>query len=74
MIMSFKNKLFAKIPSKYISYKVKDKAKASEITKGYKAIRKNKLFDDDFYLKNRYRQQCLPFHEEQIGYSSYHQY
>ncbi len=51
MIMSFKNKLFAKIPSKYISYKVKDKAKASEITKGYKAIRKNKLFDDDFYLK-----------------------
>lgn len=51
MNMSFKNKLFAKFPSKYISYKVKDKAKALEITKGYKAIRKNNLFDDEFYLK-----------------------
>ena len=51
--MSFKNKLFAKIPSRYISHKVKDKTKASEIKKGYKAIRKNKLFDDDFYL-NKY--------------------
>lgn len=48
--MSFKNKLFAKIPSRYISYKVKDKVKASEIIDGYKAIRKNKLFDDEFYL------------------------
>ena len=37
--MSFKNKLFAKIPSRYISHKVKDKTKASEIKKGYKAIR-----------------------------------
>ena len=53
MVMSFKNKLFAKIPSRYISHKVKDKTKASEIKKGYKAIRKNKLFDDDFYL-NKY--------------------
>ena len=51
MIMSFKNKLFAKFPSKYISYKVKDKSKASEIIKGYKAIRKNNLFDDKFYLE-----------------------
>lgn len=51
MIMSFKNKIFAKFPSKYISYKVKDKSKASEIIKGYKAIRKNKLFDDKFYLE-----------------------
>ena len=50
MDMSFKNKIFAKIPGKYISYKIKDKAKASEITKGYKAIRKNNLFDDEFYL------------------------
>ncbi|MBO6274032.1 MAG: hypothetical protein J6M91_00560 [Methanobrevibacter sp.] len=49
--MSFKNKIFAKFPSKYISYKVKDKSKASEIIKGYKAIRKNKLFDDKFYLE-----------------------
>ena len=51
MIMSFKNKLFAKFPSKYINYKVKDKSKALEINEGYKAIRKNNLFDDDFYLR-----------------------
>ena len=51
MIMSFKNKLFSKFPGRYISYKVKDKSKALEIKKGYKAIRKNNLFDDEFYLK-----------------------
>ena len=51
MDMSFKNKIFAKFPGKYISYKIKDKDKASEITRGYKAIRKNNLFDDEFYLK-----------------------
>ena len=51
MIMSFKNRLFAKFPSKYINYKVKDKSKALEITNGYKAIRKNNLFDDEFYLE-----------------------
>lgn len=51
MIMSFKNKIFAKFPSKYISYKIKDSSKALEITKGYKAIRKSDLFDDDFYLE-----------------------
>ncbi len=51
MVMSFKNKLFSKFPSRYISYKVKDKSKASEIIEGYKAIRKNNLFDDEFYLK-----------------------
>jgi glycosyltransferase involved in cell wall biosynthesis len=49
--MSFKNKLFAKFPSRYINYKVKDKSKAFEIKEGYKAIRKNNLFDDEFYLK-----------------------
>lgn len=48
--MSFKNRLFSKFPSRYISYKVKDKSKALEITNGYKAIRKNNLFDDKFYL------------------------
>lgn len=50
MDMSFKNKLFSKFPGRYISYKVKDKSQASKITKGYKAIRKNNLFDDEFYL------------------------
>ena len=50
MTMSFKNKLFAKFPSRYISYKVKDKSEASKIIKGYKAIRKHGLFDDDYYL------------------------
>lgn len=50
MTMSFKNKLFSKFPSRYIKYKVKDKSKALEIIKGYKAIRKNNLFDDKFYL------------------------
>ena len=51
MNMSFKNKLFSRFPAKYISYKVKDSAEATEIIKGYKAIRKNNLFDDGFYLK-----------------------
>ena len=51
MIMSFKNKLFAKFPKKYISYKIKDKRKAQEIIDAYVAIRENNLFDDDFYLK-----------------------
>ncbi|MBR0270955.1 MAG: glycosyltransferase [Methanobrevibacter sp.] len=49
--MSFKNKLLAKFPSKYISYKVKDENEAKEIINGYKAVRKNNLFDDDFYLE-----------------------
>lgn len=49
--MSFKNKIFAKFPSKYISYKIKDQSKARKITRGYKAIRRNNLFDDDFYLE-----------------------
>lgn len=51
MIMSFKNRIFAKFPSKYISLKVNDKAMAHEIINGYKAIRDNGLFDDDFYLR-----------------------
>lgn len=50
--MSFKNKLFALLPSKYISLKVKDKKEANELIKGYKAIRNKNLFDDDFYLEN----------------------
>lgn len=51
MIMSFKNKLFAKFPKKYISYKIKDKKEAQEIMDAYDAIRENNLFDDEFYLK-----------------------
>ena len=54
IIMSFKNKLFTKFPSKYISYKIKDDAKAKEVIDGYKAIRENNLFDDRFYL-DKYR-------------------
>lgn len=50
MTMSFKNKLLAKFPAKYISYKVNDEMKAQEIIKGYNAIRKENLFDDEFYL------------------------
>ncbi len=48
--MSFKNKIFAKFPHKYISYKVKDENSAKEIIDGYDAVRKNNLFDDKFYL------------------------
>ena len=48
--MSFKNKLLARFPAKYISYKVKDEIKAQEIIDGYNAIRKDNLFDDGFYL------------------------
>ena len=48
--MSFKNKLLAKFPAKYISYKVKDEEKAQKIINGYNAIRNEKLFDDEFYL------------------------
>ena len=51
MVMSFKNKLLAKFPAKYISYKIKDEIKAKEIIDGYNAIRKVNLFDDEFYLK-----------------------
>ena len=51
MDMSFKNKIFSRFPAKYISYKIKDKNKSKEIINGYKAIRKNNLFDDDFYLE-----------------------
>ena len=50
MIMSFKNKLLARFPAKYISYKVKDEIKAQEIIDGYNTIRKDNLFDDGFYL------------------------
>ena len=53
MVMSFKNKLLAKFPAKYISYKIKDEIKAKEIIDGYNAIRESNLFDDDFYL-NKY--------------------
>ena len=51
MNMSFKNKLFARFPKKYISYKIKDKKEAQEIMDAYDAIRENDLFDDEFYLK-----------------------
>ncbi len=51
MDMSFKNKVFAKFPAKYISYKVNDERKAKEIIGGYKAVRKNNLFDDEYYLE-----------------------
>ncbi|WP_299524556.1 glycosyltransferase [uncultured Methanobrevibacter sp.] len=51
--MSFKNKLMSKIPTTYILHKSSNKKEAKLIIKGYKAIRKNNLFDDDFYL-NKY--------------------
>ena len=51
--MSFKNKLMSKIPTSYILHKSSNKKEAMEIIKGYKAISKNNLFDDEFYL-NKY--------------------
>ena len=51
--MSFKNKLMSKIPTSYILHKSSNKKEAMEIIKGYRAIRKNNLFDDEFYL-NKY--------------------
>ena len=51
--MSFKNKLMSKIPTTYILHKSSNKQEAKELSKGYKAIRKNNLFDDEFYL-NKY--------------------
>ena len=51
--MSFKNKLMSKIPASYILHKTSNKKEAMEIIKGYRAIRKNNLFDDEFYL-NKY--------------------
>ena len=51
--MSFKNRLMSKIPASYILHKSSNKAEAKLIVKGYKAIRKNNLFDDRFYL-NKY--------------------
>ena len=51
--MSFKNRLMSKIPASYILHKSSNKAEAKLIVKGYNAIRKNNLFDDEFYL-NKY--------------------
>ena len=51
--MSFKNRLMSKIPASYILHKSSNKTEAKLIVKGYNAIRKNNLFDDEFYL-NKY--------------------
>ena len=51
--MSFKNKLMSKVPAIYILHKTSNKKDAMEIINGYRAIRKNNLFDDEFYL-NKY--------------------
>ena len=51
--MSFKNRLISKIPASYILHKSSNKTEAKLIVKGYNAIRKNNLFDDEFYL-NKY--------------------
>ncbi len=48
--MSFKNRLMSKIPASYILHKSSNKTEAKLIVKGYNAIRKNNLFDDEFYL------------------------
>ena len=50
--MGLKDKFLSKIPEAYILHKTHDKKMARLIIKGYKAIRKNNLFDDEFYLSN----------------------
>ena len=45
--MSFKNRLMSKIPASYILHKSSNKTEAKLIVKGYNAIRKNNLFDDE---------------------------
>ena len=47
--MGFKDKLNKFIPELYIFGKVKDKDKARQIIKGYKAIKNKNLFDEKFY-------------------------
>lgn len=50
--MNFKNKLMSKMPYAYIKSKTKSKDEAKLIYKGYKAIKENNLFDEEFYRKN----------------------
>ena len=50
--MGLKDKFVSRIPEAYILHKTRDKKIARLIIKGYKAIRKNKLFDDEFYLNS----------------------
>lgn len=49
--MGFKDKINKAFPEAYILTKIKDKKEAYRIIKGYKAIKKQNLFDDNFYLK-----------------------
>lgn len=51
--MSFKTKLFNKFPEIYILSKLKNFKDVKLVIKGYNAIRKLNLFDDDYYL-NKY--------------------
>lgn len=50
--MNFKNKLFSKLPFLYISRKADNKKDAKLIYDGYKAIKRQNLFDEEFYLEN----------------------
>ena len=50
--MGLKDKFVSKIPEAYILHKTRDKQRARLIIKGYRAIRKNNLFDDEFYLNS----------------------
>lgn len=49
--MNFKNKLFSKAPYLYISMKA-DREQAKLIYEGYREIKNQSLFDEDFYLEN----------------------
>lgn len=50
--MNFKNMIFSKMPFLYILRKVPDRNKAKLIYNGYKAIKSQNLFDEEFYLEN----------------------
>ena len=50
--MGLKDKFVSKIPEAYILHKTRDKQRARLIIKGYRAIRKYNLFDDEFYLNS----------------------
>lgn len=49
--MGFKDKINKAFPEAYILAKVKNKKEAHQIIKGYRAIKKQNLFDEDFYVK-----------------------
>lgn len=50
--MGLKDKIASKIPEIYIKHKISNKKDARKIIKAYKAIKKNNLFDREFYLNN----------------------